>query len=215
MPGLPRSCVWVWYNEDFVPAVPAPTSLGNPTPPPFELPSSFLSGPGVGMGWCLYLDGANNPLGGQSQPFIQNRGGSGISPAETGPRRQGSLMGEQKPPRPKGSHLSRILLRNLGVGPVLPWFFPPLWAPGRRQVAMVSVTTPPAWPGVPQACPQVARGCHLEWRIERKPLAVGSGAHSVSPPQPQSTCRPSPFSLQRPSFSPSCHTMATCCVYPF
>lgn len=38
MPSLPWSCMWPWYNEGFVPAVPAPTLLGNPTPPPLELP---------------------------------------------------------------------------------------------------------------------------------------------------------------------------------
>lgn len=79
---------------------------------------------------------------------------------------------------------------------------------------MVFVTMPPAWPGVPQACPQVARGCHLEWRLERKPLATGSGARSLSSPQPQSTRRPRPFSLQPPSISPSCHTMSTLLYLP-
>lgn len=104
---------------------------------------------GVGKGLRLYLDGAASPLGGQSQPFIQDGGGSGISPAGIRPRRQGSLVGGQRSPRPAGSCLSRIQLRSPSVGPVLSQFLPPLEAPERRQVAMAFVTVLPARPGVP------------------------------------------------------------------
>lgn len=57
MPGLPWSRVWPQYNEAFVSAVPAPTSLGNPTPPSSCAPSSFLPGPGGGKGTvCTWMD---------------------------------------------------------------------------------------------------------------------------------------------------------------
>lgn len=46
MPGLPWSRVWPQYNEGFVSAVPAPTSLDDPIPLSSCAPSSFLPGPG-------------------------------------------------------------------------------------------------------------------------------------------------------------------------
>lgn len=75
----------------------------------------------------------------------------------------GSLRGGQKPPRPKGSHLSRILLRSLGAPRVLSRVLPP--PPGPREEAGchgVCLRAACQLPGVPQPCPLAARGCHLE-----------------------------------------------------
>lgn len=157
--------------------------------------------------------GANSLLGGRSQPFIQDGGGSGISPAETGPYRQGSLVGGQKTHRPKGSHLPRILLRSLSVRRVLSQFLPPLQAPEKRQVAMVFVTMPPVWSGVPQACPRVAGDCHLEWRMERNPLALGTGlrvSHHLNP-----KVNPAPSHSSLPPFPHPATLWQPCCIYPF
>lgn len=57
LPGLPRSCVWPWYNEGFVSAVPAPTLFGKSTPPSSCAPSSLLSGRGwEGDGICTWME---------------------------------------------------------------------------------------------------------------------------------------------------------------
>ena len=63
-----------------------------------------LSGLGKGgaRGWHLYLDGAESLLGGQRQPFIRDRGGSGTSPAGMRPCRLESLWEGRRYPGPKG-----------------------------------------------------------------------------------------------------------------
>ena len=107
--------MWPQYNEGFVSAVPAPTSLGNPTPHSSCTPSSFLSGPGAEKG-TAFVPGWTQWSPGRPEPAIhpgQRR--KWHSPTGTGPCRWLSLRGGQKPPRLKGSHLSRILLRSLGV----------------------------------------------------------------------------------------------------
>lgn len=75
---------------------------------------------------------------------------------------------------------------------------------------MAFVATLPARPGVPQAWPQVARSCHLEQKVDKKRLAVGGWADGLSPPGPR--VNPAP-SLQPPSISPTCCTMATHCFH--
>lgn len=78
---------------------------------------------------------------------------------------------------------------------------------------MVFVTMPPIWPGVPQACHQVAGCCHLEWRMERNPLAVGTGlivSHHLNP-----KVSPAPSHSSLPPFPHPATLRKPCCIYPF
>ena len=101
-PVLPWSCVWPCTMRALSPFLPCLAT--NPTPPSSLAPSSFLSGLGKGgaRGWHLYLDGAESLLGGQRQPFIRDRGGSGTSPAGMRPCRLESLWEGRRYPGPKG-----------------------------------------------------------------------------------------------------------------
>lgn len=62
---------------------------------------------------------------------------------------------------------------------------------------MAFITMPPIQPGVPQACPQAARGSHLEWKLNGKLLSHGSRVNNLSFLQPQGNL---PLSHQRSCF---------------
>lgn len=88
-------------NEGFVSI---PTLLGNQSHTSLFSCSLFLPlwpGKEGEGGICTWME-PDSLLGGQRQPFIRDRGGSGISPAGMRPCRLESPLGGQKIPRPKG-----------------------------------------------------------------------------------------------------------------
>lgn len=170
MPGLPWSCMWPWQNEGFVPTVSSPTLLGNPTPPSSWAPPSFLSGPGGRKETAFVLRWSRQSPGRPEPAIHLVQRWKWHFPCWDRALQTGSPMGGQKPP--KGSHLSRMFLGGLGVhalsGPPSP--------PGPREEAgchgICHHATCLAWSLT--AGPQVARGHHLEWKVERKPFAMES-----------------------------------------
>ena len=145
----------------------------------------------MARGWHLYLDGADSLLGGQRQPFIWDRGGSGISPAGMRPCRLESLWEGRRYPGPKGvtspGSSPEVLVSTLCSlrsslpsepqrGGKLPWHLLPC-----QLLGLESCRPIPRWPP--------------EWKVERKPLNVGNWADSRPSSPPQG--KPSPI-------SPSC-----------
>lgn len=142
----------------------------------------------------MYLEKAHSLLGGQGQPLIQAGGGSGVSPARTGPHRQGpqgraevTQAQRQTPfqdPAPESQRGPCSLSSSLPS------------RPKRKQVVMAFVTMLPAGPESLKACPQVARGCHWKggWK---ETLCQRSQSLIISAPS-----NSSPFSLLPPSRSP-------------
>lgn len=186
-PALPWSYVWPCTMRALSPFLPCLAT--NPTPPSSLAPSSFLSGLGKeeGRGRHLYLDGADSLLGGQRQPFIRDRGGSGISPAGMRPCRLESLWEGRRYPGPKGvtspGSSPEVLVSTLCSlrsslpsepqrGGKLPRHLLPC-----QLLGLESCRPIPRWP--------------LEWKVERKPLNVGNWVDSRPSPPPQG--KPSPI----------------------
>lgn len=131
-PALPWSYVAL-YNEGFVSI---PTLLGNQSHTSLFSCSLFLPlWPGEGgKGRHLYLDGAGSLLGGQRQPFIRDRGGSGISPAGMRPCRLESLWEGRRYPGPRESPPQDPSPEVLGAPCALSQVLPPLLSP-REEVS--------------------------------------------------------------------------------
>lgn len=153
----------------------------------------------MGRGLRLYLDKAHSLLGGQGQPFIQDGGGSGVSPAGTGPCRPGP-QGRAEVTQAPGSHLSRLLLRSPSVGPVRSQLLPPLQAPSEGRLP---------WHLSP--CCLLAQSPH-----PCRPVPTGTEGQSLSSSQPKElqpllppafpqfpTCRSMAALLPTPAASPS------------
>lgn len=179
------------YNEGFVPI---PTLLGNQSQTSLLSCSLILPlwpGEGRGKGMAFVPGWSRESPGRPKTAIHPGQRWKWHFPCWDETLQAGVPLGGQKIPRPKGSHLPRIQPRSIGEhlcslrssvpsepqrGGKLPWRLLPC-----QLLGLESRKPIPRW--------------LLEWKVERKPLIVGSWADSRPSPPPRG--KPSPI-------SPSC-----------
>lgn len=180
------------YNEAFVSAVPAPTSLGNPTPPSSCAPSSFLPGPGGGKGTvCTWMDpmvswearaGHSSGTEGEVAFPLLGRDLAGGVPHG----RAKATQAPREPPLQDPTQKSGLL------SPILPPPLGPREKAGCHGICRHAAMPPACSLGVLQPLAQAARACCSEGKVQgNQPFTVGCWAESLLSPQHQRKANPS------------------------
>lgn len=165
------------------------------------------------MGWCLYLDGANSLLGGQSQPFIQDGGGSGISPAETlqagVPRgRAEATQAQREPPLQDNAAKPQC---GACARSVLPSPLGPREEAGCHGVCHHAACL--AWS--PVGLSPGGQRLPLRMEVRKETLSCGKRvvvSHHLSP---RVLVDPAPSHSSLPLFPHPATPWQPCCIYPF